>query len=915
MNVCSVLNKVDEISELLISTDLCLLTETWLKQDTTIGAWSQGFQCYRSDRLNKVGGGCLLLVRQDIKQSSASFMDTTSNIQSVACLLHTNPPVMVVGIYRCPSSSPQDDDLLIVATEKAYRTGYRLLILGDFNCPRINWSDSTASGCNFDRKVLNTINSLMLFQHVREPTRFRPGHKPSLLDLIITRNGNDLAELRTGAPLGKSDHISIHFSFNGLTPPRPKTAVRQFHAIDTESLIMDAESLSWDSSGCVNDLWVRLSRNITGLTERHVPKKSSGSRGCKPWFRPKVRRAINAKYKAWRSFSRNKSHHLYMKYKRLRNKAIKTSRNARMAYELKIAKQSTANPKRYFGYVQSRTSSRKEIGNALLVDGTLLKSDEAIANAFMSFFQSVYRPDSMKHWPAPNRMNFMSDFVITHTDIDAAFRSLKVSKSCGPDDIHPAILKPLISIVGPLLLELFNATLTSGRIPDSWKTAIVVPIFKDGVRSSPSNYRPISLTSIVAKMFERILRDKICRYLVDTGYFSDHQHGFLKGKSCLTNLLGFFDVITDKLDRGQQVEVCYLDFQKAFDSVNHRLLDWKLHEAGLNEATRKWIASFLSERNYRVRVRESLSRTESPSSGVPQGSILAPLLFVIYVNDITVGLENPCFLYADDLKLVGTSNDSESLQTDILRICEWSIKWDLPLNALKSQMLSKMTHAIPYFVTDSSGQRTNLPVVAQTNDLGIRVANSFTPTTTSEAAAAKARRALFQLKTAIVNKNPEVFVPLYAAFVRPHLEYCVQAWSPYLRKDIQLLEKVQRLATRMIRGMKGMNYEDRLKALNLFSLERRRLRGDLIEVYKAVGSSDGNSIRQLFEFRQDRRLRGHNCTLSKTRNRLAVRQHFFTNRVINAWNSLPPTLVECSSVDGFKLGLDRIWKTLFPDLV
>ena len=138
-----------------------------------------------------------------------------------------------------------------------------------------------------------------------------------------------------------------------------------------------------------------------------------------------------------------------------------------MAHELKIAKHLTANPKRYFGYVQSRTSSRKEIGNALLVDGTLLKTDEAIANAFISFFQSVYRPDSMTHWPTPNRINFMADFVITHTDIDAAFRSLKVSKSCGPDDIHPAILKPLISIVDPLLLELFNATMASGRIPDS----------------------------------------------------------------------------------------------------------------------------------------------------------------------------------------------------------------------------------------------------------------------------------------------------------------------------------------------------------------------------------------------------------------------------------------------------------------
>ncbi|VDP30961.1 unnamed protein product [Echinostoma caproni] len=228
--------------------------------------------------------------------------------------------------------------------------------------------------------------------------------------------------------------------------------------------------------------------------------------------------------------------------------------------------------------------------------------------------------------------------------------------------------------MNPRLVTMFNDSLNTGRIPEDWKHTTVVPIFKEVNQSDPSNYRPSSLTSIVAKLLERILRDYISAHLLQIVFLCNAQHGFIKGISCLTYLLCFLDVLTQKLDEGTEVEVCYLDFQKALDSVNHRLLDFKPRETGLNPKVGNWFRAFLSGRTYKVRVRGCLSEVGSPTNKGPQGSILGPLLLLVYVNDIISGLEKPCFLYADDIKLVKNPDDRYSLQSDILKICEWSQK-------------------------------------------------------------------------------------------------------------------------------------------------------------------------------------------------------------------------------------------------
>ena len=472
----------------------------------------------------------------------------------------------------------------------------------------------------------------------------------------------------------------------------------------------------------------------------------------------------------------------------------------------------------------------------------------------------------------------------------------------------------LANQVADPLAVIFNESLATGNLPEDWKTAVVTPIFKHGGKEDPGNYRPVSLTSVPCKVLERILRRKICAHLTDHNLINSRQHGFLPGRSCLSNLLGFLDEVADRLDRGESVEVIYMDFKKAFDSVNHRLLIAKLHAYGVAGNICRWIQEFLNARTFRVRVRDTLSDVATVSSGVPQGSVLGPLLFLIFVNDVTEDVASPCWLFADDLKLLADGGNRVVAQADLDTICSWAKAWDLPFNEDKCQHLAPRCPEVPLQLTAWDGSPHEIAHCSLTRDLGIQVSADFKASRQCAAAATKARRALFQLRAAISCKDVKVFVPLYCAFVRPHLEYCVQAWAPYLKKDIQLLEKVQRLATRMVKGTRGMTYLQRLSFCGLFSLERRRLRGDLLEVYRILQGEGNCGNEHLLNPCLVATTRGHELKLNKPRARLDLRKFGFSHRVVNPWNRLPGRVVSAPSLEVFKRRLDEVWSEVFPTL-
>ena len=361
------------------------------------------------------------------------------------------------------------------------------------------------------------------------------------------------------------------------------------------------------------------------------------------------------------------------------------------------------------------------------------------------------------------------------------------------------------------------------------------------------------------------------------------------------------------------MEVCYLDFRKAFDSVNHRFLLSKWEAHGVVGKVLKWIAGFLTGRHLFVSVEGKRSLMGTVPSGVPQGSVLGPLLFLVFINDLPSKLDNPCYLFADDLKLVGKQGGDE-LQADLDTVYEWTARWDLPLNQGKCQHLSTDRTDTQTLAIGANDDRSLIPRVNAIRDLGVRVTADFKQGEQCKLAAQKAQRALHQLRKAVTSRNPSVMVPLYKTYVRPHLEYCVQAWSPHFKKDCKILEGVQRRFTKGLLGLREVPYEQRLPRLSLFSLERRRRRGDLIEVFKLLTGSSNAGNPSLFTLRAGDQLRGHPLTLSKRRVRRAQVANFFTHRVVNNWNALPEDVVLAKSTSEFKMKLDAAWETVFPNI-
>uniref|UniRef100_A0A803JMQ3 Reverse transcriptase domain-containing protein n=1 Tax=Xenopus tropicalis TaxID=8364 RepID=A0A803JMQ3_XENTR len=345
---------------------------------------------------------------------------------------------------------------------------------------------------------------------------------------------------------------------------------------------------------------------------------------------------------------------------------------------------------------------------------------------------------------------------------------------------------------------------------------------------------------------------------------SSNQHGFMKDRSCQTNLIAFYDEVSKKLDSGDAVDIIYLDFAKAFDTVPHKRLLSKLRSIGLSEVVCTWIENWLQDRVQRVVVNGTFSTWNKVLSGFPQGSVLGPLLFNLFINDLGEGIMSNVSVFADDTKLcrpVNSIQDVTSLQQDLDQLAIWAAKWQMRFNVDKYKVmhLGCKNMQAPYTLNG-----TALGKSIMEKDLGVLVDNKLGCNKQCQAAAARANKVLSCIKRGIDSREEGVILPLYRALVRPHLEYAVQFWSPVLKRDI----------------------------------------GDMITMYKYIKGSYNNLSNVLFTSRSFQRTRGHPLRLEEGRFHLNIRKGFFTVRAVKLWNSLPKSVVLADTLYSFKKGLD-----------
>ena len=631
---------------------------------------------------------------------------------------------------------------------------------------------------------------------------------------------------------------------------------------------------------------------LKALVEDHVPMTNPKDYN-EPWMNNLLMRRWKKKYFAWKRFTETKSHTSYVEYKKETNLLKKATRRAKRKYERKLAKQVRYNKRAFFRYVNSKLTVRPELREIQNENGVMVDKEEDICNILGQYFSSVHTDKWVGEFPVMNEQfeTELKNIIITRENVKERLEKLNINKSCGPDNIHPFVLQATADASSVPLQIIFSKSLSSGECPLDWRSANVTPIHKKGSRTDPSNYRPVSLTSQVCKVLETIVRKHILKHLADNNILSDKQHGFREGRSCLTNLLETLETWTEILDDRNGIDVAYLDFRKAFDLVSHSHLIYKMSKYGIKDNVLNWVASFLDQRTQRVVIRGTASRPFEVTSGVPQGSVLGPILFLIFINDLPLEVISHVSLFADDSKLFtkivaegnkgrDNHNGTEALQRDLDSVREWALKWKMEFNVDKCKIMH-LGLTNPKHTYTMGG--TNLAVTSEEKDLGVLIDDKLNFRSHIKGIVGKANRVLGLIRIGFECLDKDIFMNLYPVLVRPHLEYCVQVWSPHFQRDIKLVEGVQRHATKLVPELKHLSYEERLKRLGLTTLEERRTRGDLIEMYKIITGKEKVKVDKFFHMipsRGDPELT-HNKKIFKKRFNTNLRGNFFTQRNVD----------------------------------
>ena len=375
-------------------------------------------------------------------------------------------------------------------------------------------------------------------------------------------------------------------------------------------------------------------------------------------------------------------------------------------------------------------------------------------------------------------------------------KDLKPHKATGPDKIPPRLLKELAIELAPVFTILFNASLKQGVVPSDWRSAHVAPIFKKGDPLAPSNYRPVSLTSIPCKLLEHIVHSNIINHLSEQKILCDHQHGFRKKRSCETQLVSFADDLAKNLAYGVQTDCIFLDFAKAFDKVNHLSLLKKMNHYGINSTTLNWVKSFLGARTQQVMLDGTLSNPAPVLSGVPQGTVLGPLLFLIYINDLPkyVSPGTNVRLFADDsavYRKINSPDDHIILQQDIKSLEKWESEWSMSFHPQKCQLLKVTKKHFPSNY-DYSIHGVSIESVKSAKYLGVTISSDLSWSPHISEICKKAPNTVNFLHKNFKTCPPQIKVKLYQTYVRPTVEYCCSVWDPHTQNDIDKLEAVQK---------------------------------------------------------------------------------------------------------------------------
>ena len=849
--------KTQDLSIALASCDydVIALTETWLCDSIANSELTSDYTIYRCDRNSSSSqlrrrGGVLIAVKKGIVTSESKLSGFEQLEQVIVRISLPHRSLFVCCIYLRSNSAPDlycAHSFAIQQILDSAASSDGVVVVGDYNLPRLRWSFD-AEVKSFMPENSSSQQELVVTESILAAGLFQicalNNVNGNVLDLAFVNDTANVELLEAPTAILKIDphHKPYVLCFDTRVNVEdqflyPLDAFNfDFNRCNYDDISASIDAIDWSILLCCTDVDDAVSvfyEKIYGLLRQKVPpKRINKYTSAHLWWNAELRHLRNVLRKQRKRYFRHKTPSNKTALQRLEEQYT-TARNRYFhEYLDRVQNNVRENPSCFWTNVNSRRRSGCVPTDVFYGNATAQTTSESVS-MFAEYFRTVFNSDPVQLseeyiTSLPSYNIRLPQLSVSVADFTTALKSVDPSKGPGPDRLPPKLINACAAALSAPVCLIFNRSIVEGIFPRFWKEAAVAPVHKFGNIHNVENYRGISLLCCLAKVLE-----KLVLYAAATPIISEFQHGFVKKRSTTSNLMAYSSILIPAVEKRLQVDAVYIDFSKAFDKVPHNIAIAKLQQLGFPSWLTTWLASYLSSRSAFVSVKNTRSELFSMPTGVPQGSHLGPLIFVLFINDLCTRIRSGKLLYADDLKIfrcIASLIDCAVLQEYINKLAEWCTLNGIEVNTKKSKIISfgrllAQTH-YEYTVQDKTLDR-----VESIRDLGVLFDKKLTFSDHISATTAKAFAMLgFIRRNAADFDDFYALKTLYCALTRSVLEYAVQVWAPFHAVQQARLERVQKCFVRFaLRGLRWNDttrlppYADRCLLLDLQSLESRRI--------------------------------------------------------------------------------------------
>lgn len=901
LNICHVNIRSLSRSKLLaieaslsVVYDVITISETHLHQGVKNDLFVlKGYHdIIRRDR-GENGGGIAIFIKENISFKILYKLEKP-NLEAMWISLNTiEGKVIICCCYRPPDISDFWVDFQNCLDEIKTNDVQNIFILGDLNA-----DPATRNG----RKLNDLCLRNNLYCLVNEPTRITQ-NTATILDQIITNCPNFVKSTTVSPPVSSNDHCTVgaRLSFKIKKEKAYKRTIWNYKKGDFtlfRKQLLDANFAECFETNDVDKACSMWTNKFLDTAKLCIPNKIVTIRpNDSPWYTNELRKLKRYMMKLFNKFKKSKSITDWEKYSAARSEYKNGLDNASSMFKKSLTEKlsKNKNSKSWWSTVKWLLGKGGDISYPTLnVNGKQITDNQDKAESYNDFFLSHSNID-VSNASLPDDDNFESNLTeinATEEEVRDLIECIDTTKATGPDGISPKLLYEAGSVIVPSLTKLINLSLSTSKVPNDWKIANVIPLFKKGDKNERNNYRPVSLLSCVSKILERVVFKHLFNYLRGKLLISEHQSGFQPGDSTINQLAYLYHEFSKALDEKKDVHIIFCDISKAFDKVWHPALIYKLKKMGIGGILLLWFIDYLHDRHQRVIIRGQQSEKGLIKAGVPQGSVLGPLLFLIYINDITLVTQSKMKLFADDTSLYiefdNAEEAAEILNDDLKDIQQWADQWLVTFSAPKTKLLTCSFKNKQY--APIKFNNVELKPVKNHKHLGLTFSSNLGWTAHIGSILQSVSSMSDVLKRLKYDLDRHTIEKTYFTFIRPKLEYASIIWDNCTQQDCDELENFQLEVARTVTGARrGTSHESIYMETNWQTLKERRLLNKLKMFSKMADGKGPHYLLSLLpekvESRRPNSRYKDDYILPKCRT--ATFENSFIPSTAKAWNELP----------------------------